>query len=922
MSLLAALAVGGGGVVIAQPNPGGKQTDPNADPLPAGALARFGTLRWRHAEAVTYVAFLPDGKVVLTGSTDRTLRLWDRATGKEIRRFTLPVAEPMALQAGRVLRFPGGVTAGQVVAALSSDGKTLAAAVANNAVQVWDVDTGKEIRQIKGPPNGIGSLIFTPNGKALAMRGADQTIHLMATDSGNEIRQIKKDQQAGVRVAIGGRFGDTSGMAFSPDGKLVATSENEFDQAQQMIKTFVRICEVDTGKEVRRIDAAPNGASALAFAPSGKVLAFAIAAEVRLADPADGSEIARLVAPTGASSLVFTPDSKLILGKARDQTVQVWDAETGKALRQLGDAVQNVAGVNLAILRFAGFGDAQNLAVTADGKTVATGAGNTIRLWEVGTGKEHPLAGGHRGPISAIGVTRDGKTLVSRGADNVIRCWNLADSREIGQFQEPAATLTAAFSPDGRTLAFGGSDGAIRLVDCMTGKPKTQFKGHAGGTGALIYAPDGTTLASVGANGNAIMLHDAATGDVRRQIVLQEPNAGGGAQVIIRGPISFMGGPSFVFAPDGKTLVGQFPANNGTMLMNAPGGAPAAAPNTQIRLWDVATGKEVRKFTLPGQHGVGSISLSPDGRVLASENADGTVSHWELASGQERSQFGKAEVAQAAPAPQAPFAVAQFIGPAAAARPRTAANTVAFSPDGNLLAFKGPARSIRVWDVATSKEIGSFPGHDGTVTALAFTPDGHSLATGSSDTTMLLWNVSSLPRPASPPSRQVTAKELTALFDDLLGDDARKAFVSIRWLTEGAEQAVPFLREHCKPAVPPDPKKLARLIAQLDSDDFEERNGANEELARLGDLAVPALQKLAASQGTLEARRRVEVLLLRLTGGALTREQVRTVRVVEVLERTATADARQLLDALAKGAPGALATREAQAALERLAKSR
>jgi hypothetical protein len=189
---------------------------------------------------------------------------------------------------------------------------------------------------------------------------------------------------------------------------------------------------------------------------------------------------------------------------------------------------------------------------------------------------------------------------------------------------------------------------------------------------------------------------------------------------------------------------------------------------------------------------------------------------------------------------------------------------------------------------------------------------------GSEDTTVLVWKVGSLAPPTALPSINLKPKELLGLWNDLVGDDAGKAFQSMRRLAAGSRQAVPFVREQLKPAVRVDPSKLDRLIAQLDSEDFEERNGATAELARLGDLAVPALQKLANGQPTLEARRRVEQLLLRLTTGSLTAEQVRVVRAIEVLERAATPDARQALDALANGAPGALATRQAQAALGRV----
>ncbi len=146
-------------------------------------------------------------------------------------------------------------------------------------------------------------------------------------------------------------------------------------------------------------------------------------------------------------------------------------------------------------------------------------------------------------------------------------------------------------------------------------------------------------------------------------------------------------------------------------------------------------------------------------------------------------------------------------------------------------------------------------------------------------------------------------------------DDADKAFAVIRRLAASPHRAVPFLREKLKPAATVEPKEIDRLIARLASDDFDTRTGAADALSRIGTRTVPQLQQAVASQPTLEAKRRVETLLARLTTGSLLPDALRLVRAIEVLERAGTAEARQVLQTLATGAPQALATHEAQAAL-------
>ena len=157
----------------------------------------------------------------------------------------------------------------------------------------------------------------------------------------------------------------------------------------------------------------------------------------------------------------------------------------------------------------------------------------------------------------------------------------------------------------------------------------------------------------------------------------------------------------------------------------------------------------------------------------------------------------------------------------------------------------------------------------------------------------------------------------------LAREDEDEACEAQEWLTrtpQAERLTIPFLRNHVKPDPPPDAERLRKLIADLADDRFTVRQTAQQELEKLGELAVPSLKKVLTGQPALETRKRVEELLDTLTASSLSGDQVRLVRAVEVLDRLNTAEARQILETLAKGAPGALPTREAQAVLDRLAK--
>jgi hypothetical protein len=339
-----------------------------------------------------------------------------------------------------------------------------------------------------------------------------------------------------------------------------------------------------------------------------------------------------------------------------------------------------------------------------------------------------------------------------------------------------------------------------------------------------------------------------------------------------------------------------------------------------LHIWDVASAKEIRRINVPlGLH-VSSIAFSPDGRVLATEYPDHTVDLWEVASGKERTRLNKA----AAPALNPPGAGGMvmvgggfggfggFMGPAAP-------TTLAFTPDGRTLAVRGPDWSVRFWDVAGRTQLGQLQGHEGNITSLTLADDGKALATGSADTTVLLWDVTRFRPAAKPDPGRLTPQDLDALWDELHGD-AAKAYKAMQRLAVAPGQAAEFLGRRLRPVEAVGAKKLERLLADLESDRFRTREQAAQELEKLGDLAVPALQKALEGEPSLETRRRVEKLLDKLTGLSLTRDQVRLVRAVEVLEGLSTAEARQVLTALGRGAAGALLTREAQAALGRLEK--
>ena len=516
---------------------GRARPDVYGDPLPQVAKMRFGTLRLRHGGPVYFVGFAAKGKELVIASEDGTVRVWELPSGRELRRIGKQEMEGSngsnvgGINGMAVTTFPLGpgglhLQPGGRSVALSADGQTIAVASRDGNVRLYELATGKEGAQIQAS-GGVARMVFAPDGKSLATRDNDGVIHQWELATAKEMRKYGTGSNVNQSVVVNGQLVSTggcgAGVAFSPDGKRIASPKSILKPGQPPLGQ-VQIWSVETGKEVQSIKDDEANGSTIAFAPDSKTLAWAAEnGRIRLFDSDNGKEIRSFgQQDTSVTGLAFSPDGKSLAAHDTDAVVRVYDLENGKELRQLGDKEADPSG-----------GGSQSLAYSPDGQTLAVTRDNSVRLWTLATGKEIlPVASGHRGGVSSLVVSADGKTMTSLGADPVVRQWDMATGKELRQFKVPAEASAAVFSPSGALLAFCMAN-HIQVWDVAKGSEAQRMKLPADPAkpGRLAFTPDGKMLASrrpeglaVGRFGKAeIRLWDVASG--AEVLALDEPVA-------------------------------------------------------------------------------------------------------------------------------------------------------------------------------------------------------------------------------------------------------------------------------------------------------------------------------------------------------------------------------------------------------------
>ncbi len=573
--------------------------------LPDPALVRTLT---GHTDRVYGCAVSADGQVVVSASSDFTLKVWDVSSGQE--RATLE-----------------GHTGAVNGCAVSADGRVVVSTSNDGTLKVWDASSGHERATLEGHTNWVNGCAVSADGRVVVSASSDFTLKVWDVSSGQE------------RTTFEGHTGEVRGCAMSVDGQVMVSASNDgtlkiWDASSGQERATLeghtddgtlKIWDASSGQERATLEGHTDWVRSCAMSANGRVVVSAsFDRTLKVWDASSGQERATLEGHTGeVRGCAVSADGQVMVSASEDGTLKVWDTSSGRERATLEGHTGAVNGC----------------AVSADGQVVVSASSDfTLKVWDASSNQERATLEGHTGEVRGCAVSADGQVVVSASEDGTLKVWDAKSGQERAKLEGHTNVVNGcAVSANGRVVVSASFDRTLRVWDASSGQQRATLEGHTNWVYGCAVSTDGRVVVSASFD-RTLRVWDASSGQ-QRATLEGHTNWVYGCAVSADGRVVVSAsndGTLKVWDAESGQERATLQGHTGVMWGCAVSGdgrvVVSASSDGTLKLWDGESGQE--RATLQGHTDwVRGCAVSADGRVVVSASDDRTLKVWDASSG-------------------------------------------------------------------------------------------------------------------------------------------------------------------------------------------------------------------------------------------------------------------------------------------------
>jgi WD40 repeat protein len=630
-----------------------------------------------HTGEVYAVSVTADGRRAVSGSEDKTVKVWD-------------------LESGEVLRTLIGHTGEVYSVALTPDGCRALSGSEDMTLKVWDLESGEALRTLEGHSGFVNAVAVTPDGRRAVSGSGDHTLKVWNLESGEVLRTLE------------GHTEGINAIAVTPDGCRVVSGSRD---------NSLKLWDLESGAMLQTLEGNTRIVSAVGVTPDGcRVISASLLDNALNVWDLERGELLRTMEghiwPVNA--IAVSPDGLRVVTGSGDTFLRIWDLQSGTLLHTLDGHTKWINAV----------------AVTSDGHRVVSGSRDkTLKVWEPESREALHTSEGHSEAINTIAVTPDGRIAVSGSDDNTLKVWNLESGEVLHTLEGHTDRVRAvAVTPDGRRAVSGSSDHSLMVWDLENGKALSIMRGHTWSVYAVAVTPDGRRAVSgsscdmapalLGPRTNVLKVWDLEKGELERDLMGHAWRAKAVA-VTPDGRYAVSASGDSLKTPIGDNTLRVWDLESGEVLRTlmghtgevysvalTPDGhrAVSGSRDTTLKVWDLESGEVLHTLERHIWHIslIQPIAVTPDGRRSVSVSCDKTMKVLDLETGEVLNTLeGHTDEV----------------------------NAVAVTPDGRRAVSGSEDHTVRVWDLENGEVLASFCG-EGAIRACSIVGDGSTIIAG------------------------------------------------------------------------------------------------------------------------------------------------------------------------------------------------